>query len=95
MEKEMSIDEFMTELEYAVLGVMHGGSLERINNAKQQIKEHFAALEKDAARYRYLRNAPKSRPNGPDLADWTDGDGIALRGTFADEAIDAAIAAEK
>lgn len=50
------------------------------------------ALRKDAERYRWLKSRPVNTPtHGPDLAQWDDHQGDALRGLFADEAIDAAM----
>lgn len=50
------------------------------------------ALRKDAERYRWLKSRPVNAPtSGPDLAQWDDHQGDALRGLFADEAIDAAM----
>lgn len=59
---------------------------------RDQLKAENEALRKDAERYRWLKSRPVNAPTcGPDLAQWDDHQGDALRGLFADEAIDAAM----
>lgn len=78
------------QLRAEVAGLKTGyEAYERVN---AELKAEVGALRKDAERYRWLKSRPVNAPtSGPDLAQWDDHQGDALRGLFADEAIDAAM----